>query len=187
MSFSQFTLAPNLNEFTSDYVRFQAGRLTYPDPNSVFGAAGMLYTITSGSSLATGTTEQTLATFTIPGNTFDQSGRKIRVRSFWTTASNTHSKTCKMYFGTASISTGAITTGSATAVLEMTITAGTPNGRMRVWGWGFGGTDGLQPIKSTTLVIGNWSSPFDITATGQTDTSAASDITLYDFSIEYLN
>lgn len=185
--FSQFTRAPRLDEFTSDYVQFQAGRRTYPNANGVFQPMGVLYTTTAASALGTGTDEQTLATFTLPANGLDIAGRKIRIRSSWQTAANTHAKICKVYFGLSAISTGSVTASGASPMLELTVTMADTQDRARIWGWGFGGTDGVTLVRYANVLIGGMGSTIEIKATGQTDTSAASDITLVDFSIEYMN
>ena len=185
--FSQFTRAPNLNEFTSDYVPLQAGRRVYPDPTGVFYPMGVLYTTSATVDLDTGTDEQVMATYTLPANAFDQAGRKLRIRAAWNSAANAHSKECKLYFGAATITTGAVTTASARPLLELTVTASSTANRFLVWGWGFGDTTGIVPVRSSTQIIGSWGAAQTIQATGQTGTSGAADLVLNDFSVEFMN
>jgi hypothetical protein len=179
--------APLLGGQNSDNVTFQAGRRVWPDPLGNFHAMGCLYTTTAGSALATGTSEQTLGTYTIPAYTLDLAGRKLRIRTSWSTAANTHGKIMKLYFGSTSISTGSVTTASAFPMLELNVTLADTEDRARIWGWGFGGTDGVTLVRSTAVLLTSFSTAIEIKATGQTDTSAASDITLFDFAIEYMN
>lgn len=186
---SQFTRAPNLNEFTSDYVQLQAGRRVYPDPNGVFYPMGNLYSITAPAALATGTSEQTLATFSLPANALDQVGRIIRIRAGFVTTNNAHAKTCKIYFGTTALSTGSVTTALATPWLEMYVTRGLDTGAavQMITGGGIGGTDGLTNVSIATEASDDMTAAIVIKATGQTGTSGAADIVLVGFFVQYMN
>lgn len=184
--FQQFTRAPRLDEFTSDYVLFQAGRLTYPAANTAFQPMGNLYSNVTPGVLAANTTEQTLATFTLPANALDVDGRKILITAFFLTGANTHSKECKLYFGSTSITTGAVTTASVTPYLQLVVTRA--SNAQFISSFGLGGTTGIVPQASSNLAAETMSAAIIIKATGQVASGpTAADIQVYEFSVQYMN
>jgi hypothetical protein len=83
--------------------------------NSFEGRVYLNATATAG---VAGTTEQTLMTYTLPGNSLYKAGQGLRIRAgFLNNASDT--VTWKLYFGTASISQSCTTTTGGEAEIDV--------------------------------------------------------------------
>lgn len=178
-------LSPLLSTMNADNVTLYPGLLTYP--SGPFHPMGLLYTITAPVGTATGTGAQTLGTFSLPAGALDQPGRKLRVRAVFTTAANTHNKTCTLNFGTApeSVSTGVMASSSETATLGLVVTK-TGASTQTVTGSGVVAT---APIATyaTTASAENDANALTISAICTDGTSAANDAVLTDFFVEYMN
>jgi len=147
--------------------------------------AGILYGTTANVATGTGTSEQTLGTYSLPGYTLDQVGRRLRIRAMFVHAANTNSITPKLYFGSESIAGPANTTSGAGVVLELNVTK-TGSNTQRVWGWGANGA--TAPVNPTYQAGAETdTSAITIKATCTDGSSSAADCTLAGFSIEYLN
>lgn len=179
--------SPLLAVQNADNTQFWAGLLAYPNGGS-FKAMGLLNTISAVAATGAGTSEQTLATYSLPANSLDAVGRTVRVRAFFVTAANTNGKTCKLYFGSKSLSTGSITTASAAPWLELNITKSGSSTQI-ISGCGFGGTTGIVPVALTGAGTATETdtAAIVIKATGTDGTDSAADITLCGFTVEYMN
>lgn len=181
-------LSPLLDTANADNVPLYAGLAGYP--NAPMRPAGLLTNATLVAAVAagTGTSEQVLATYSLPAGALDATGRRLKIRASFVTAANTQNKTCKLYFGTVSISTGVVTTSAAAPWLELTVTKSGSSTQL-VSGHGCGGTTGIVPVAlggagtateaDTAAIV--------IKATGTDGTSSAGDITIVDFCVEYDN
>lgn len=185
--------APLAGEFNTDNLVIQAGRRVYPDPLGSMRPMGLLYTITAPAPNITGTSEQVLGTYSLPAYSLDAAGRKLLIRASWATEANGDTKTCKLYFGGTSLSSGSITTSSAFCTLTLVVTqrvsadSASPNSQLIV-GWGFGGATGLIPVQTAAAITETVSGVIVIKATGQTGTALSpADVTLFDFNVQYMN
>lgn len=180
-------LSPLLGVQNADNVTMYAGQLSYPDGAS-FQAMGLIRVLKAINATGTGTSEQTLGTYSLPANSLDVNGRALRIRAFFVTAANGNTKTCKLYFGAKSLSTGAITTASAAPYLELNVVR-SGVGTQIIGGIGFGGTTGIVPVALTGAgtAAEDETAAIVIKATGTDGTSSAGDITLCGFTVEYMN
>lgn len=132
------------------------------------------------------TTEETLGTYTLPANAFSTYGDCVNIASSGTTAGNGNTKTIKVYFGSAVISTNDATTAPNakdwTSTGRMCFTAASAQagfGNMMI-----GATPQtakvVVPTETTTAGI-------VIKVTGQNGTASANDIKLYTFEVDLVN
>lgn len=178
-------LSPLLGTMNADNVTLYPGLLTYPAGG--FHPMGAIYTITAPVGTGTGTGAQTLGTFSLPANALDQVGRKLRISAVFTTASNTHSKTCTLGFGAApeQVSTGAMSTSAETATLSLVVTK-TGASAQTVTGGGVVATTPLATY-ATTAATETDTGALAINAICTDGTSAANDAVLADMFVEYMN
>jgi trimeric autotransporter adhesin len=143
--------------------------------------SGLLYaSTTTGSNVSTG--ETTLQTFTIPASLL-LPGVVIRLTAYGTTASNTNSKTVKLYFG--SVTNSGIIYTQTTAVsavnwkVEGVITNVGTGSQFSVGSGVFAAIAGATLFESSAEVTSS-SIVVKVTGTG----GASSDITAYGFIVE---
>lgn len=86
--------------------------------NSFQGRVYLNSTPTAG---ATGTSEQTIMTYSLPVKSLCVNGQGLRIRTSWLHAANTNAATVKLYFGATSLSSGANSTSGATGSLDMEV------------------------------------------------------------------
>lgn len=86
-----------------DGVALSADR-TWRAPNASIGIRGALL-VSYANQATTGTTEQTLASYSLPPNTLGAITAGLRVRAFFSTAGNGNNKTFKLTFGSATMTT----------------------------------------------------------------------------------
>lgn len=181
-------VSPLLSTVNADNAQLYAGLSGYPV--APMKPAGLLTSATAVAVAATGsgTSEQTLATYSLPANVLDAVGRTLRIRAFFVTAANTNGKTCKLYFGSKSLSTGSITTASAAPWLELIVTKSGSSTQI-IAGCGFGGTTGIVPVALTGAGTASETdtAAIVIKATGTDGSDSAGDITLCSFTVEYMN
>lgn len=181
-------LSPLLSTANADNVPLYAGLQGFP--GAPMRPAGLLTgaTLLAASATGAGTSEQTLATFSLPANVLDAVGRTLRIRAFFVTAANGNGKTCKLYFGSKSISTGSVTTSAAAPWLELMVTK-TGSSTQIIAGCGFGGTTGIVPVALTGAGTATEAdtAAIVIKATGTDGSDSAGDITLCSFTVEYMN
>jgi hypothetical protein len=181
-------LSPLLATANADSVPLYAGLNGFPA--APMKPAGLLTsaTLTAAAATAAGTAEQVLATYSLPAGTLDAVGRTIRIRAFFVTAANTNGKTCKLYFGSKSISTGSVTTSAAAPYLELVVTKSGSSTQI-IGGIGYGGTTGIVPVALTGAGTATETdtAAIVIKASGTDGTDSAGDITLCSFTVEYMN
>jgi hypothetical protein len=132
------------------------------------------------------TTEDTLFTFTLPANALLQIGSNLSITAFGTFASNTHSKTAKLYFGSELVSSGANTTGGSVIPWWLQLDVFKTGASTQIIlgqlinGATHGGCTFQTGAETDTATI-------TIKCTGQTGTSAASDVLCYVMQVQGLN
>ena len=92
--------------------------------NTLWGydrAAGLLYSLTATATTNGTTAETTLASYTLPANTLN-TGTTLRIKASFTASSTSTNKTFKCYFGSASISSAALTTNNKNGSCEVMVT-----------------------------------------------------------------
>jgi hypothetical protein len=156
---------------------------------AVFRNGGNIYSNQSASGLGmtSTTSEVVLDSFTLPANSLDVPGRELYIYAFGSTASNTHAKTMKLYFGTAGGSTSTFVTSSvasASWVLQMVVQKDAANSQI-ISSQAISGTShsGCTTAAGTMTDTG----PITIQVTGQTGTAGANDVTLNGWMITGLN
>lgn len=133
---------------------------------------------------ATGTTEQTLATYTLPANSLDAVGRTIRITSCIKHAADADTVTHRIYFGTAVISDAGSATSGAVQCLFGLITKTGTNTQSAVF-WGFKAAVTVAPVETDSTATD--SATITIKGTVQDTTSAANDGIMKLFIVEYLD
>lgn len=147
---------------------------------------GLLYSNATVSATGTGTTEQTLYTYTLAANTLATNGQTLRIKCGATTAANANNKTLILYFGTSTFTTTAVASNAGAFNLELLVTR-TGAATQTVWGSGTGGTAGLTVILPTaTAGTDNLAAATTIKCTGTDGTSSAGDISGKFMTVESL-
>lgn len=175
-------LSPLLGVYNADNATFYPGLLTYPAGG--YGPAGKLFTTTASAATDTGTSEETLATYSLPANALDQAGRRVRIHASYHLATNGNNKTLKVYFGASVISSGTLTDSNVNATFTMDVVKSGSSTQI-VTATGQHATTMVTPYLNagtdtdTAAIV--------IKATGQDGTASAGDVTLEDFYVEYLS
>ena len=146
---------------------------------------GVIYGNNAAVAGTTGTGEETLGTFAMPGGTLDVVGRRLRITADFSHAANTNSITPKLYFGSESLATAANTTSGGAMKIQCDVLK-TGASTQQVDCWGLGGTAGVTPVIYSAAGAETDTSPITIKATCTGGTSGA-DCTLSDFEVEELN
>lgn len=146
--------------------------------------AGCLYGTSAAVATATGTSEQVLATYSLPAGALDAVGRRLHIRAAFSKAANTDSVTCKLYFGSESVSTGANTSSAAGMLLDLWVVK-TGESTQIVTGAGQQGTTAVTPYAAAGAETDTGA--ITVKASCTDGTSAAADGTLQDFEVVYLN
>lgn len=152
------------------------------------GIAGQLFTMgVAGQTVpvgtATGTTEQVLGTYTLPAGALDVQGRRIRVHATYLAANNADVKTIKCYFGASVISVPVTVSAATVATCNLDVLKNGSN-TQQVTGTAFNGT---YTVPTFTAGADTDTSAITIKTSATDGTSAANDLTLEDFYVEYLN
>lgn len=176
-------LSPLLGGSNADNVSLYAGLATYP--NGAFHPMGVLYTTSATAATATGTTEQTLGTFSLPANALDAAGRRLRVQASFHFATNGNVKTARLYFGASVISAGALTGSNVNGVLTLDVVKSGSSTQI-VTGTGIVDTAVITPYVNAAGTDTD-TAAIVIKFTGQDGTSSAADIVLDDFYVQYMN
>lgn len=176
-------LSPLLGVYNADNVTLYAGKMVYPSGS--FQPMGVLNGTIATAATAGGTTEQTLATYSLPANALDQTGRRIRIRAAFHCASNGNNKTMKLYFGASVITTPTAATNNKNAYLELEVVKSGASTQI-VWGKGLVDTTAVTPYVNASGSDTD-TAAIVIKATGTDGTDSASDIVLDDFSVQYMN
>lgn len=142
---------------------------------------GMLYLTGTPVAGVAGTTEQTLATYSLPASTL-VTGRALKIRSSFSAAANGNNKTFKCYFGASVISSGVLSTNAKNGSCDVFV----------VWTAAAAQTVYGNMLVDTTAITGYVNAGTDSTAaavtvkmTGTGGTTGA-DITMNVFSVELI-
>jgi hypothetical protein len=149
------------------------------------GPEGVLYGISASVATATGTSEQVLGTYSLPANSLDKAGRRLRISAAFANAANANNKTAKLYFGSSVISTPTAATNGKHTWLDLYVNKTGANTQL-VYGSGCVDTTPVTPYVNASSAETD-TAAITIKATGTDGTSSAADITLIDFLVEYLN
>jgi hypothetical protein len=147
------------------------------------GTAGMLASFPYSVATATGTTEQTLYTYTLPAG-YLKTGQALRVKCWGTTGATANNKTRKLYVGTTNVLATATEAANAQPwMIEGTvlITGAATQGSFLD---GLAGTGGITPISAAISGTDNFAAAVTIKCTATDATSAAADVTGYGMTIE---
>ncbi len=193
-------LSPWLDIYNADNAIFYAGQLqpqpgcALPNtgcntpatrPTGGFGAMGMLFSQSGSAAGTTGTGEQFPATasYSLPANTLDLTGRRIRYTTIFKHAANGNACVFTQYFGSESIA-GASNTTTGSGARFVTEVVKTGSNTQEVSQSGYQITTNVTPV---------------ITAATETDTSAilirssvtgattGADCAIADSFVEYMN
>ena len=179
---------PLIGIYNADNVPFCTGGGQSSFSNSCVATikpAGLLYTTTATASTATGTGEQVLATYSLPANALDVTGRTLRIKAAFTAASNGNNKTFKLYFGASAITSGTLTTSGKNGVAELIVTKSGSSTQI-VYGTMLVDTTPITPYVNASGSDTD-TSAITIKFSGTDGTNSAGDIVLDSFTIEYLN
>lgn len=151
---------------------------------------GGVLCISSATAATTGTTEEVLATCTLPANAFNTNGRAIRIKAWGSSAANGNTKLMRIRFGGiggTTISQRSFVTASHFPYVEAIVLRTGASAQIAF------GESGSGAENSSSTAQQNRSSPtsdttaaIDIVITGHTAT-AAGDLTLTGFMVEFLN
>jgi hypothetical protein len=159
---------------------FQSGMGVGPLP-----VAGKIFTTSGTAATAAGTTEQTLATYSLPASALDIAGRRLRIKGvFNKNISNADNITSTIYFGAKTFTTGTFSAVGTVAELTMDVVKAGSNSQIVT----ATGVVGVTPLAST-VVAGTETdtNAIVIKATCTDAVNSAGDCVLWDFSVEYLN
>ncbi len=149
------------------------------------GVGGLINAQTAAVATATGTSEQTLQTYTMPANQLASAGQAVRIRCWGTTGANGNSKTRKLYFGASVITTATEAANAQNWVLELVVMR-TGAATQSVSGTGLAGTAGVTPLSYINQGTDNLAASVLIKCTGTDATSSASDITANGMLVEQI-
>lgn len=175
-------LSPLLGTMNADNVTLYPGLQTYP--NGPFHPMGVIYTTIATAATAAGTAEQVLGTYSLPANALDATGRRLRIRASFHCATNGNTKTMKLYFGAASISSGALTTSNKNGWLQLDLVKSGASTQIVT---GTGLVDVTPITTGVTAGTDTDTAAIVIKFTGTDGTDSAGDIVLEDFAVEYMN
>ena len=146
---------------------------------------GIIYGINAPVTGATGTSEQVLGTWAMPGGTLDVVGRRLRITANFQHAANTNDVSAKLYFGSEALATANTATSGAATKLECDVLK-TGASTQQVTCWGLGGAAGVVPVTYSAAGTETDTGAITIKASVTGGTSGA-DGTLSDFYVEELN
>lgn len=148
-----------------------------------FTPARMIFLNVAGTGNGADTTEDVLATFSLPKNTLGSLARGIRVCAYFHCAANADNKTMRLYFGANSIATPTAATNNKNAYLELDVYFSSA-GHQQVLG---NGVVDVTPV-TPTFVAGtdDETTALTIKATGQAGTGNANDIVCEAMTVELI-
>jgi len=145
---------------------------------------GVVHTITASAGTGTGTSEQTLHSYSLPANSLDAAGRNLRVNACFKHAANTDSVTSKLYFGSEVVSDGGVAISGSITCLQMVVLKTGSSAQNVIQS---GRANASLLADAYTAATETDTAPILIRATGTDGTSAAGDDTLVSFTVEYMN
>ena len=146
---------------------------------------GLLNVQTTSTGTGADTTEDTLATFSLPAASLSSYGDTLRIRAYGTCAANANNKTMKLYFGSEVITTPTAATNAKNWSLELVVTNSGSNTQV-VIGNGLVDTTAVTPYFATGAENVN-TATVTIKCTGTNGTSSAGDVTLKGFIVEIIS
>lgn len=146
-------------------------------------AEGVIYISTTSTGNGADTTEDTLATFSLPANTLLNTGEALRIRAFGTCAANGDNKTMKLYFGASVVATPTAATNNKNWELELIVVKSGAN-TQAVLGRGLVDTTPVTPYFNAGADTDT--AAITIKCTGQAGTGNANDIVLKGFIVEQI-
>lgn len=130
------------------------------------------------------TTEDVLATYSLPANTLKAAGgRYLRIRAWFKCAANADNKTMRLYFGSEVIATPTAATNGKNAFLELNVFRTGASAQV-VTGMGVVDTTPVTPLSITGTETDT--AAIVIKATGQAGTGNANDIVCSAFTVELI-
>jgi hypothetical protein len=145
---------------------------------------GIIYSITATQSTGFGTSEQTLASYSLPANSLDATGRNMRITAIFKHAANADTVTNKLYFGSEAMTDGGGSAANTVSMLSLYVLK-TGSNAQNVSIFGQRGTVTVNP--TVTAASETDSSAITIKATATDGTNSAGDGNLIAFFVEYLN
>lgn len=161
------------------------GSTVTPGTGTAVASVGGVLHVNTTSQATTGTSEEVLATYTLPANTLSASGKAIRVTAWGTSAANGNTKIVRIRFGgIGGTQTSAVTwTGSGSAWKQVTEIIRTGATTQESCGQAHGNAATLITYAAPTQTL---SGAVDIVVTATTPT-AAGDVTFKGLIVEALN
>lgn len=153
-----------------------------------FGFSGQLFTYasTTGTGNGADTTEDTLATYTLPANCLDAVGRGLQIIAWGNIAATSATKTAKLYFGSETCSVQATTTATGNFFLELNVMKAGSSSQILLAQTIFGSTH--QGVGSTLLTGSETdTSGIVIKVTGQSSVATANLVVLNAMSVFAMN
>ena len=158
-----------------------AGTLAKKGTGTASGRLSVVLHVNTTKQATTGTSEQVLATYTLPANTLSEDGKAIRIKGTFTTDANSNSKGIRIRFGGSAgelIISRSATDNNLAIVFDVTIVR---TGAATQIAFGT-----LGPTAAYTATTQTLSNALDIVAQATTGT-AAGDVTFRGWTIEALN
>jgi hypothetical protein len=144
---------------------------------------GLYFSLPAVTTATAAATTQTLASVTIPANTFTTTGAAYRIKGTWTKAANVNSVTPIITFGTFTYTGGANTTSAGSETLECLIVRTGVSTQSTTCN----GVNQVTPIAAA-YAAGTASEVADIAVTGQcTQGAASADCSLNTFTVEAMH
>lgn len=145
-----------------------------------------LYSKYSDTGTSASTSEETLATYTVTAGYVANDGEAIRITASGTFASNVHTKTLKVKFGSNTYVTNAVTTAPNGLSWSAVVTI-FRSGSTSAIGSGYILVDG-EPAENVNIQKGGitWANANDVLVTGQNGTATANDIVCSTVLVEHI-
>ena len=162
-----------------------AGQIVNQAQTGTPGTPVTVLHVSTTSQATTGTSEEVLATYTLPANTLSANGKAIRVTASFKHAANTNGTTERIRFGGISgdvVASMSFSVNGGDAVLTATIIR-TGATTQAAYGIGFPGATPPVVVATPSQTLAN---AIDVVVTGTTPTSAA-DVTFRTLLVEALN
>lgn len=158
------------------------GRITAASANTaediVVNGSGVvhLHSSAASSSMTNNTSEQDLATYTLPANTLDANGKALHIRASGNYAAQSNNRTLRLYFGSTIVSVQAGNSAQVRWHLDTEIQR-TSAGNQQITSllyWGAAGSAGSVTVTNATATESD-SSAIAMKLTGQQSTAASTD------------
>lgn len=153
-----------------------------------FHPMGVIFESPSPAATATGTTQQTLATYSLPANAFDSVGRVLRCTAAYSFGSNTHNKQVGIAFGSEVLDLASAAYNGTVGVLQLTAIKQASSVQI-VYGQANVPSGGPSPATATYEATGSEidTAAVTINFNALDGTSAAQDVVLNNAMCEFMN